>query len=92
MNTNPFTSLSSSSMTSGVVLAADAMIFLLAFLGGTYITWWAIGIVKWDKFVQDPYGSQARMLRFLVAMFGGFTTGLIALFYLFAGQALRMLF
>lgn len=81
-----------SSMTQGIILAADAVIFLIAFLGGTYITWWAIGILQWDKFVQDPYGPQARMLRFLLALLGGFLTGLIALFYLLAGQALRLMF
>lgn len=75
----------------GVIFAADAIIFLVVFLGGTYITWWAIGILKWDKFVNDPYGPQARMLRFLLAMLGGFLTGLIALLYLLAGQALRLM-
>ena len=77
---------------STVFYAADAVIFLIAFLGGTYITWWAIGIIKWEKFVHDAFGPQARMLRFLLALLGGYLTGLIALFYLLAGQALRMLF
>lgn len=81
-----------STMSQGVVLAMDAMIFFLAFLGGTYLTWWAVGILKWDKFVNDPYGPQARMLRFMLAMLGGFITGLIAVVYLLAGQALRLLF
>ncbi|MCF8567174.1 DUF1146 domain-containing protein [Alicyclobacillus tolerans] len=71
--------------------AADGLIFIIAFLGGVYITWWAVGILKWDKFTADPHGPQARMLRFLMALTGGLLTGLVAVAYLFAGQALRMI-
>ena len=75
-----------------VMIAADGFIFILAFLVGTYYAWRALGILKWDKFVFDPFGVQARILRFFMAMAGGFMIGLIAVAYLIAGQALRVLF
>ncbi|MCL6454635.1 MAG: DUF1146 domain-containing protein [Alicyclobacillus sp.] len=74
------------------MIAADGFIFIVGFLVGTYYAWRALGILRWDKFVMDPFGPQARLLRFLVAMVGGFIVGLIAVAYLLAGQALRMLF
>lgn len=74
------------------MLAADGFIFIAAFLIGTYFAWRALGILKWDVFVHDVYGPQARMLRFFMAMGGGFMVGLIAVAYLFAGQVLRILF
>ena len=75
-----------------VMVAADGFIFIIAFLVGTYYSWRALGILKWDKFVFDPMGVQARILRFLMSMAGGFMVGLIAIAYLVAGQALRVLF
>lgn len=74
------------------MLAADGFIFIIAFLIGTYFAWRAIGILKWENFVHDPYGPQARMLRFFLSMAGGFMVGLIAVAYLFAGQEMRILF
>lgn len=74
------------------MIAADGFIFIIGFLVGTYYAWRALGILKWDKFVADPFGPQARLLRFFMAMFGGFMVGLIAVAYLIAGQALRVLF
>lgn len=75
-----------------VMIAADGFIFIIAFLVGTYYAWRALGILKWDNFVFDPVGVQARILRFFMAMAGGFMVGLIAVAYLIAGQALRILF
>lgn len=75
-----------------VMIAADGFIFIVAFLVGTYYAWRALGILKWDQFVFDPIGVQARILRFFMAMAGGFLVGLIAVAYLIAGQALRVLF
>ena len=77
--------------TASALLAADGLVFMMAFLGGTYVSWWAVGILKWDKFVYDPFGRQARMLRFLLALLGGFLIGLIALVYIIAVQSMRIL-
>jgi|UPI0004241E17 uncharacterized membrane protein YwzB len=77
--------------TSTVMLAAAGAIFIIAFLGGTYITWQALGVLKWDKIVFDPIGHQTRMLRFILAMIGGFFIASTAAAYLLAGQALRAL-
>jgi uncharacterized membrane protein YwzB len=75
--------------TSTVMLAAAGVIFIIVFLGGTYITWQALGVLKWDKFVFDPIGHQTRMLRFILAMIGGFFIGCTAAAYLLAGEAIR---
>jgi uncharacterized membrane protein YwzB len=74
------------------MVAADGLVFMLAFLLGTWYAWRALGILKWDKFVHDPFGQQARMLRFLLAMVGGSMIGFVALVYVLAGQALRSVF
>jgi uncharacterized integral membrane protein (TIGR02327 family) len=74
-----------------VTVAADGLIFMIAFLGGTYVAWWALGVLRWEKFVLDPGTPQARMLRFLMAILGGFVISVIAVCYVIAGQALRLL-
>jgi uncharacterized membrane protein YwzB len=74
------------------MFAADGLIFMIAFLLGTWYAWRALGILKWDKFVADPHGQQARMLRFLLAMFGGSMIAFVSLVYVIAGQALRFVF
>lgn len=72
--------------------AADGFMFIAGFLVGTYYAWRALGIIRWDKFVLDPFGVQTRILRFMLAMGGGFMVGLIVVAYLIAGQMLRILF
>lgn len=74
------------------MIAADGLLFMCAFLFGTWYAWRALGILKWENFVHDPYGQQARMLRFLLAMLGGSMIAIVALLYLLAGQALRLVF
>ncbi|MCL6548586.1 MAG: DUF1146 domain-containing protein [Alicyclobacillus sp.] len=74
------------------LLAADGLLFMVVFFAGTYFTWWAIGILRWEQFVHDPHGPQARMLRFILAVFGGLVFALIALLYVVAVQALRAVF
>jgi uncharacterized membrane protein YwzB len=78
--------------TNNALLAADGLLFILAFFIGTYVTWWALGALKWDKFLFDPFGTQTRVLRFLLSLFGGFLMGLAAVAYIFAFQLLRLLF
>ena len=80
-STNPFSSLA----------AADGIIFMLAFLLGTYYAWKGLGALKWDKFMFDPTGENIRILRFLLALLGGFLVGAVAVGYLLAGQSLRTL-
>ncbi|MDQ0189406.1 DUF1146 domain-containing protein [Alicyclobacillus cycloheptanicus] len=65
------------------VIGMDALMFIVAFLFGMYMTWRAIGILRWDKFTADPFGAQARLLRVLIGMVGGFLFGfVIAIFFL----------
>ncbi|WP_245629007.1 DUF1146 family protein [Alicyclobacillus shizuokensis] len=73
------------------VWAADGVLFILAFLFGTWVTWWALGALKWDKFLFDPFGTQTRVLRFLLALLGGFLLALAAVAYILAFQLLRVL-
>jgi uncharacterized membrane protein YwzB len=73
------------------MIAADGFIFILTFLVGTYFAWRALGILKWDQFIFDPIGQQARILRFFLAMFGGLIVGMVAVMYLIAGQAMSVL-
>jgi uncharacterized membrane protein YwzB len=72
-----------------VLIAADGLVFMIAFLGGVYVTWQALGVLKWDKFVFDPIGHQTRMLRFILSLIGGFFIGSTAVLYMIAAQALR---
>ena len=72
-----------------VSLAVDAVLFFIAFFGGVIVSWWALGALKWDKFVNATNISQVNMLRFLLALFGGMLWGSIAILYLLAVEALR---
>jgi uncharacterized membrane protein YwzB len=72
-----------------VLIAADGLVFMIAFLGGIYLTWQALGVLKWDKFVFDPIGHQTRMLRFILSIIGGFFIASTAVVYMIAAQALR---
>lgn len=74
------------------LLAGDGFIFMIAFLGGTYLSWWALGIIRWEKFVLAPSSPQARMLRFLIAAVGGFILAMICGVYALAGQVIRLIF
>ncbi|MCL6632616.1 MAG: DUF1146 family protein [Alicyclobacillus herbarius] len=78
-------------LSNSAVLAADGLLFVLAFLFGTWATWWALGALKWDKFLFDPLGTQTRVLRFLLALLGGFLLALAAVAYIVAFQLLRVL-
>ncbi len=68
--------------------AADGLSFVFVFIFGTMITWWAVGILKWDKFVHDPFGPQARFLRLIFGILGGALFGFIAIVYVVAVQLL----
>ncbi|MCL6517152.1 DUF1146 family protein [Alicyclobacillus sp.] len=74
-----------------VLLAVDGLVFIIAFLFGTYVWWRALGVLRWDRFVFDPFGQQTRILRFLLALCGGFVLAVVAVVYVLAGQALRAL-
>ncbi|GMA50948.1 hypothetical protein GCM10025857_23050 [Alicyclobacillus contaminans] len=74
-----------------VALAVAGAFFMLAFLIGTYVTWQALGVLKWDKFVFDPDGHPTRVLRFLLSLMGGFFVGATAAAYSLAWEALRQL-
>ncbi|RIV21011.1 DUF1146 domain-containing protein [Alicyclobacillaceae bacterium I2511] len=75
----------------GSLIAADGIIFMLAFLIGTYYAWRGLGALKWDTFMYDPTGENIRILRFFLALLGGFLVGAVAVGYLLAGQSLRVL-
>lgn len=74
-----------------VMLAVDGFVFMIAFLGGTYVTWQALGVLKWDKIAFDPIGHQTRVLRFILAMIGGFFIAATFVAYVIAAQALRVM-
>ncbi|MCL6599363.1 MAG: DUF1146 family protein [Alicyclobacillus macrosporangiidus] len=74
-----------------ILMAVDGLVFIIAFLFGTYVWWRALAILKWEKFVFDPFGHQTRVLRFLLALCGGFVLAVVAVIYVLAGQALRIL-
>lgn len=76
---------------SNVSLAADGFLFFIIFFAGVIVSWWALGALKWEQFTRAPLSTQARMLRFILAMVGGVVWGLIAILYFLAVQALRML-
>jgi uncharacterized membrane protein YwzB len=73
------------------VWAIDGLVFMAFLLAATYMVWWALGVVRWDKFLFDPFGPQARWLRFILALIGGFLVALCLVCYLLAAQLLRQL-
>ncbi|GGJ11054.1 hypothetical protein GCM10010885_20400 [Alicyclobacillus cellulosilyticus] len=73
-----------------VAAAVDGAVFIAALLAGTYAAWWALGILRWDRILADPFGPQARLLRFLLALAGGLVCGLVAILYVAAAQAFRL--
>lgn len=77
---------------SSVSWAIDGFIFVLMFLLGIYMTYRALGSLKWDRFMFDPLGKDIRLLRFLLSLFGGFLLGLTAAVYVFAVQLMRVMF
>ncbi|MBX5437588.1 MAG: DUF1146 domain-containing protein [Alicyclobacillaceae bacterium] len=83
-------SASAADMNAGLAnLAADGLLFMVVFFAGTCVTWWAVGGLRWEQFVSDPHGPQARLLRFILALCGGLVFGLVALGYVAAVQSLR---
>ena len=78
-------------MMGNVSLAVDGVIFFLVFFAGLVISWWALGALKWDKFVNLPFSPQANMLRFLLSLLGGALWGFVALMYLLAVSFIRTL-
>ncbi|MCY0888722.1 MAG: DUF1146 family protein [Alicyclobacillaceae bacterium] len=79
------------SSANNVSLASEGFVLVLFFFVGLLLTWWALGVLKWESFTRLPLSSQAQMLRFLMAMFGGFLwTGLAALF-LYSVDVMRLL-
>lgn len=70
--------------------ASDGLTFLCVFVLGTMLTWWAVGILKWDKFTHDPFGRQARILRLIFGFLGGALFGMVAVVYVVAIQMIRM--
>ncbi|QQE78763.1 DUF1146 family protein [Alicyclobacillus sp. SO9] len=84
--------LQSNLIVSNVSGAIDGMIFIITFLIGIYITYRALGSLKWDRFMFDPIGSNIRLLRFLFALLGGFVLGLAAAAYVFAVQLVQIMF
>lgn len=77
-------------LTPSPVLAVDGIVFMAFLLASTYVVWWALGIVRWDKLLFDPTGPQARWLRFILALIGGFWIALCLLLYLAAAQLLHL--
>jgi len=73
------------------LVAADGLIFVLAFVFGTYFTWSALSVVKWDKFLFDPMGNHTRLLRILLGIIGGFFFGVAVVALNIALQAMRIL-
>lgn len=69
----------------------DGFVFIVAFLGGMYLTWRAIGILHWDKFTVDPFGPQARLLRVLMALVGGLVFGWVVVLFILATQLFKIL-
>lgn len=76
-------------LTTNALAASDGLTFLVIFILGTMLTWWAVGILKWDKFTHDPFGRQARMLRLILGFLGGALFGVVAVVYVVAIQLLR---
>lgn len=72
------------------LVGIDGIVFIAAFLGGMYLTWRAIGILRWDKFTIDPFGPQARLLRVLVALVGGLIFGWVIVLFILATQLLKL--
>ena len=72
------------------LIGIDGIVFIAAFLGGMYLTWRAIGILRWDKFTIDPFGPQARLLRVLVALVGGLIFGWVIVLFILATQLLKL--
>ncbi|WDL95218.1 DUF1146 domain-containing protein [Alicyclobacillus sp. ALC3] len=72
------------------LVGIDGMVFIAAFLGGMYLTWRAIGILRWDKFTVDPFGPQARLLRVLIALVGGLIFGWVIVLFILATQLLKL--
>jgi len=76
------------SNTVGVLLGAGGVVFFVCFFGGLITAWWALGALRWEKFVL-PLTMQANVLRFFLALVGGLLTGFVGIAYLLAVQALK---
>ncbi|EPZ45549.1 MULTISPECIES: DUF1146 domain-containing protein [Alicyclobacillus] len=74
-----------------LTLGVDGTVTLLFFFLGLVAAWWALGAVKWDKFVNQPLSSQVQMLRFFLALLGGIVAVLVALLLLGAMMFVRAL-
>lgn len=72
------------------LVGIDGLVFIAAFLGGMYLTWRAIGILRWDKFTVDPLGPQARLLRVLISLVGGLVFGWVIVLFIVATQLFKL--
>lgn len=86
---NSLMSANTATFSNTVLAASDGLTFLCVFILGTMLTWWAVGILKWDKFTHDPYGRQARVLRLIFGCIGGALFGVVAVIYVIAIQLIR---
>lgn len=71
-----------------VIVSAGGIVFFVCFFGGLLAAWWALGALKWEKFVL-PLPTQVNMLRLFLALMGGLLTGAVGVAYLLAVQALK---
>jgi len=74
-----------------VQYAADGLIFVLAFLVGTWASWWALSALKWDLFVHRPGSSRVSFLRLMLSMICGFFIALPFVAYAIAWQYISQL-
>lgn len=61
---------------------------MVALLIGTSIAWYALGAVRWEIFMRDPYTRAARLLRLLFAILIG--TGVAGFLIQYATAAALM--
>ncbi|GMA63535.1 DUF1146 domain-containing protein [Alicyclobacillus fastidiosus] len=74
-----------------LTLGIDGTVALLFFFAGLLAAWWALGALKWDKFVNQPLSPQVQMLRFFLALAGGLLAVLVAIFILGSMSFVRVL-
>lgn len=73
-------------------LGGQALLNMLLTLGLIALSWWALQCVKFDLFVRQAGGAQAKLLHLLLAIFLGYTAARFFIDYLQWSSWLRYLF
>lgn len=75
-----------------LMLGGQALLNMVLTLVSIVVCWWALQCVKFDLFLRQADGAQAKLLQLLLAIFLGYTIARFFIDYLQWSGWLRYLF